>query len=155
MYTQPARSWIELQLQLENRTGCTVMWVRGHAGTKGNEDADRRAKIRAYGGRVTNQPSVLTPAGIKHDHQMHSKGAHLKWTRKQLRGLTFIVTDRGPMKRWQWIIKRADHQLCRCGQTQNAVHLTRCQLVADGGGRTLEQVWDDKEWCEAVVDFLS
>ena len=155
LYTQPARSWIELQLQLENRTGCTVMWVRGHAGIKGNEDADRGAKIRAYGGRVTNQPSILTPAGIKHDHQVHSKGAHLKWTRKQLRELTFIVTDRGPMKRWQWIIGRADHQLCRYGQIQNAVHLTRCQLVADGRGRSLEQAWEDKEWCAAVVDFLS
>lgn len=155
LYTQPARSWIELQLQKKNKAGCTLMWVRGYAGTKGNEAADRKAKLRAYGGRVMDEPSVLTPAGIRHDHRIHSKGAHLSWTRKQLRGLTFIVTDRGPMKRWQWIIKRADHQLCQCGQIQNAVHLMRCQLVADGVGRSLEQVWEDREWCAAVVDFLA
>ena len=93
LYTQPARSWIELQLQKENKAGCTLMWVRGHAGTKGNEEADRRAKIRAYGGRVMSEPNLLTLAGIRHDHRIHSKGEHLNWTRKQLRGLTFITTD--------------------------------------------------------------
>ena len=76
-------------------------------------------------------------------------------SRKQLRGLTFIITDRGPMKRWQWVIKRADAPFCQCGEIQNAIHLTRCRLVADGAGRSLEQVWEDREWCEAVVDFLS
>ena len=131
------------------------MWVRGHAGTKGNEIADRNAKIGAYGGRVIDQPSILTPAGIRHDHRIHSKGAHLKWTRKQLKGLTYIVTDRGPMKRWQWVIKRADNPFCQCGEIKNAIHLTRCRLVADGAGRSLEQVWEDREWCAAVVDFLS
>ena len=155
LYTQPARSYIKLQLQKVNKAGCTLMWVRGHAGTKGNEEADRRAKLRAYRGRVMSEPNVLTPAGIRHDHRIHSKGAHLNWTRKQLRGLAFITTDRGPMKRWQWVIKRADSQMCQCGEIQNAVHLRRCQLVADGAGRSPEQVWVDKEWCAALVDFLA
>ena len=88
-------------------------------------------------------------------HRVHSKPPHLKWTRKQLRGLTFIITDRGPMKRWQWVIKRADDPFCRCGEIQNAVHLTRCRLVADGEGRSPEQVWEDREWCQAVAEFLS
>ena len=155
LYTQPARSWIEAQLQAKNKEGCTVMWVRGHAGVKGNEIADSNARIRAYGGRVMHQPNVLTPAGIRHNHRNHCKGAHLKWTRKQLRGLTFIITDRGPMQRWQWVIRRADDPFCQCGEIQNAIHLTRCRLVADGAGRSLEQVWEDREWCAAVVDFLS
>ena len=101
------------------------------------------------------RPSILTPAGIRQDHRVHSKPSHLKWTRKQLRGLTFIVTDRGPLRRWQWVIKRADVPFCQCGEIQNAVHLTRCPLIADGAGRSLEQVWKDKEWCGAVAEFLS
>ena len=52
LYTQPARSWIAEQLQLANREGCEVMCVKGHAGVEGNEVADKKAEIRAYGGRV-------------------------------------------------------------------------------------------------------
>ena len=154
LYVEPARSWIELQLQKENKTGCSLMWVRGHAGNKGNEKADRVAKLRAYGGRVTQATNLITPAGIRHDHRIHSKAEHLNWTRKQLRGLCFIVTDRGPMKRWLWVIGRAEEQTCQCGEIQNAVHLRACRLIGDGAGRSIEQCWKDSEWCEKVVDFL-
>ena len=37
LYTQPARSWIEAQLQSENKGGCTLMWVRGHVGVEGKD----------------------------------------------------------------------------------------------------------------------
>ena len=131
-----------------------MMWVKGHAGNKGNEEADKKAKLRAYGGRVMQSANLITPVGIRHDHRIHSKQEHMNWTRKQLRGLSFIITDRGPMKRWQWIIGRADEQTCRCGEVQNAVHLRRCRLVADGEGRSIEQCWKDREWCEKIVDFL-
>ena len=97
LYTQPARSWIEERLQLANTEGCEIMWVKGHAGVDGNEVADKSAKIRAYGGRVAQRTSILTPAGIRQDHPIHSKPLHLKWTRRQLKGLTYIITDRGPM----------------------------------------------------------
>lgn len=54
------------------------MWVKGYAGVEGNEAADRRAKIRVYGGRVAKRPNILTPAGIRQDHGIHSKPSHLK-----------------------------------------------------------------------------
>ena len=103
---------------------------------------------------MVQSASVLTPAGIRHDHPIHSKPLHLKWIRKQLKGLTYIVTDRGPMKWWQWVIKRADNPFCQYGETQNAVHLMRCKLVVDGKGRSPEQVGEDREWCQVVVDSL-
>ena len=34
------------------------------------------------------------------------------------------------------------------------VHLRRCKLVADGKGRSLEEVQLDMEWCEALVNSL-
>ena len=33
---EPARSWIELRIQKACREGCTLMWVKGHAGIQGN-----------------------------------------------------------------------------------------------------------------------
>ena len=89
-----------------------------------------------------------------HDHLIHTRPEHLQWTRKQLRGLAFITTDRGPMKRWLAIIGRSADQACRCGEIQNAVYLRKCPLVGDGKGRSIQECWKDKEWCEAVVDFL-
>lgn len=74
------------------------MWVKGHSGVAGNEDADRRANLRAYGGRVTGMPNVITPAGIRHDFRIHDKPKHLQWSRKAVKGLTYVITDRGPLR---------------------------------------------------------
>ena len=121
-----------------------MAWVRGHTGVKGNEAAHRRAKLRAYGGRVMQVANKITPAGIRQDHPIHTRPKHLEWSRKQVRGLTFIATDREPMKRWLAVIGRADESRCECGEIQNAVHLRRCERVGDGKGRSMEECFTDK-----------
>ena len=37
LYVEPARPWVELRVQKAlTRAPCTLMWVKGHAGVKGN-----------------------------------------------------------------------------------------------------------------------
>lgn len=154
LYTEPARSWIGLRLQKACRMKSTIAWVKGHYGVVGNEEADRRANTRAYGGRVMGLADVMTPAGIRQDYPIHTKPKHIMWSKKVLKGFVYVSTDRGPMKSWLKVIGRSQDDLCECGEVQNAVHLRECRLVGDGKGRTLAQCQQDMEWCEAVADFL-
>ena len=123
LFYTPARSWVELRIQKACKTGYTLMWVKGHSDVQGNVEADRRANLRAYGGRVMACPDVMTPAGVRHDFRVHTKPKHLRWSRKAVRGLTFIVTDRGPLRRWLKVIGRRPEDKCDCGEIQNAVHV--------------------------------
>lgn len=82
------------------------------------------------------------------------KPAHLKWDREALRGLTYITTDRSPLKRWLWVIGRAGDGKCDCSIAQNAVHMMGCLLVGDGKDRTLEEARRDPEWCREVARLL-
>ena len=117
--------------------------------------ADRKANIATYGGRVMARPDKVTPAGIRQEFPIHTKPRHLKWHRQSVKGLTYIVTDRGPMRAWQKVIGRREDNLCDCGRIQNAVHLLCCPLIGDGKGRTLEECMEDSEWCRKVADFLA
>lgn len=103
--------------------------------------------MAGYGGRVELLPDHITPAGIRQEYPIHHKSKHLAWDWKSVKGLTYIVTDRG---RWLKTIGRKEDDRCDCGSVQNAAH-----LVGGGEGRTEEQCWDDQEWCRAVADFLA
>jgi len=154
-YERP-RSWIEERLvQLMRREPRTLMWVRGHQGVQGNEEADRKAKRTVRAGRKT--PGVATPQGIKQEFPVYPRApAHFGWTANALRGLVYMVTDKGPQQQWLWEIGKVDTPWCACdGWTpQNAAHLLGCPWVGDGKGRSFEMIWEDEEWCGAVAGFI-
>ncbi|KAF8427706.1 hypothetical protein EV426DRAFT_682711 [Tirmania nivea] len=80
-----------------------------------------------------------------------------KWNREALRGLTYVVTDRGPQRWWLHKMGRADDPLCGLceeGIAQNAAHILSCAGVADGKGRRWEQIWEDQEWCEKLAEAV-
>jgi len=133
------------------------MWVRGHTGVQGNEEADKRARAEVTAGEWRSAAGIATPWSIKQEFPIYPKApAHISWTAGALRGLTYMVTDKGPQQQWLWEIGKADTQWCVCdGWTpQNAAHLMGCTWVGDGKGRTQELIWEDEEWCEAVFDFI-
>jgi len=153
------RSWIEERLAAQmNERQRTLMWVKGHDGIEGNEKADRMAREAVNEGVWMNKPDIVTPAGIRQAYRLHGKTPrHLSWSRWALRGLTYMVTDKGPQAQWMKTIGKTDDARCVCdGWTpQNAAHLYRCPWVGDGKGRTREQIFEDEEWCEEVARFLS
>jgi len=98
---------------------------------------------------------TLTPAGILQAFPLHVKPpAHMKWSRDAIRGLTYMMTDKGPQRQWVREISRTG---CVCdGWTpQNAAHLHRCPWVGvDGMGRSREHAGGDEEDYAEVARFL-
>ena len=131
----------------------TLLWVKGHSGVKGNELADGGAKERVMEGQWKSELSIATPAGIRQAYPLFWREPHMKWDRTELRGLTYLHTDRGPMKAWLHRIGRAEDPLCECGQVQNAAHLMESGCVK-GRRKKWEDIWTDREFCAEVVDFL-
>jgi len=73
------------------------MWVKGHDGIEGNERADARAKRVVEMGKRMHWPDIATPAGIRQAYRLHAGAPpHLRWSRQAIRGLTYMVTDKGP-----------------------------------------------------------
>jgi len=152
------RSWIEERLvrQMIGRPR-TLMWVKGHDGVEGNERADARAKKGVKQGKRMHMPDIATPAGIRHAFRIHGKApAHLKWNGTAVRGLAYMITDKGPQAGWLKEIGKVDDGSCPCdGWTvQNAAHLLSCPWVGDGKGRTREMLWEDEKWCEDLARFV-
>jgi len=113
----------------------TLMWVKRHQGVEGNEEADERARQGVKAGRRRKQAGIATPGGIKQEFPIYPRApAHLSWSPAALKGLVYMVTDKGPQQQLLWEIGKADTAWCVCdGWTpQNAAHLLGCTWVGDG-----------------------
>jgi len=51
-----------------------LMWMRGHQGEEGNEEADKRAEMEVEMGRRVGGADIATPAGIRQEFPIHPKG---------------------------------------------------------------------------------
>jgi len=155
---QAPRSWVQERLarQVAERPR-VLMWVKGHSGVAGDEAADARAKKEVWMGTRMLKPDICTPAGNRQASLLHSKAPkHMGWSRMVLRGLTYLVTDKGPQRQWLKEMGKTEDPSCVCdGWTpQNAAHLFICPWVGDGKGRSRKVASEDEEWCAAVARFL-
>jgi len=156
-YDRP-RSWIEEKLvEKMQEHSRTLMWVKGHSGIEGNERADKMARRAVDMGWRLHEEGIATPAGIRQAFPIYPKApAHVNWSRMGVRGLVYMITDKGPQQQWLWEIGKSEGPQCVCdGWTaQNAAHLMECPWVGDGKGRTRELLWGDEKWCAAVAEFI-
>ena len=76
--------------------------------------------------------------------------------RVAVRGLTYMVTDKGPQRQCLKEIGKTEDSRCVCDNwtTQNAAHLQRRPCIEDENGRSLDQTGQDEEWCAEVARFL-
>ena len=131
---QKGGSWIDEEiLRLAGGGGRSLVWVKGHSGVEGNEEANRRAKDAVMRGQWWSEPSLATPAGIKQAYPLYNRLPHMKWNRDELRGLTYLHTDKGPVRAWLHKFRGAEDPFCVPGETQNAAHLMEGGCV--GGKR--------------------
>ena len=110
-YARP-RSWIEEELVAKMQEHPrTLMWVKGHSGVEGNEKADRMAKRTVEMGQRKPEGGVATPAGIKQEFPIYPKApAHINWSPRAVKGLVYMITDKGPQRQWLWEIGKSEEQ---------------------------------------------
>jgi len=152
---QEVRSWIDERIVKANSRGGRrgVEWVKGHNRLEGNEEADRRAKEGVDRGVWRSDPSLATPPGIRQAYPLFQKKTHLRWDRDEVRGFTYLHTDKGPMRKWLHKIGKTEHPRCGCGWAQNAAHLLTSGCVG-GQKRSWEDIWEDRVFCREVRRFL-
>ena len=126
----------------------------GHTGVAGNDAADRK---RVWQSTVeeSGYSQTRSPAGIRQEYPIHPKPKHLGWDRKSMKGLTYIMTDRGPLRSWLKKIGRREDDRCDWGSIQNAAHLIRYPLVGDGKGRAEDHEDDEDQVDNQVEEFFA
>ena len=94
-------------------------------------------------------PDIPTLAGIRQSYIVHEGGKQIRSSHGEARkGLTYIISDRGPMGSWHETIGTIEGDtcsLCEGRRIRNSAHLLSCSRVADGRGMTLEHASENVE----------
>ena len=90
-------------------------------------------------------PDIVTPAGIRYTHRIHEKSKHGIVIREELKGLTYIVKNKGPVAAWLKTIGRSKGGTCRVCEEGAAQNLRQCTGVGGGKRRSIEQAYEDVE----------
>ena len=108
---QEVRSWVDervVKAAEGTEVGLTLQWVMGHSGVEGNERADERVREEVERGVWRSDPSLATSAGIRQTYPLFQKKRYMKWDRDEVRSLTYLHTDKGPVRQWLFKIARRD-----------------------------------------------
>jgi len=84
------------------------MWVKGHTGEKCKERADYSSKEAVAVRKVMHNPKIATPAGIRQKFLIHPSVGLRELDRQAVRGLAYMVRDRGPQRWWLHKIGKAN-----------------------------------------------
>jgi len=96
-------------------------------GVRGNEEADRRAGMEVELGWRLQKTVIAMLAGIKQEFPIYPAApAHMKWTPVAVKGLVYLVIDKGPQRQWLWEIGKSEERCCVLDSTERCTPTVGC-----------------------------
>ena len=131
---KPPRSHIECRIKkalLDRTRDIGILWIKGHIGIPGNEEADKRAEFESILGELSGARRIATEEGVLARSRATRKSFRLQpgynprsceWNRHSLSALTWTRTERGPQNKWLHHIEKVPSPSCTCRAAEESGH---------------------------------